>query len=292
MTLARELWKRIEVIHAVTYFAPESIAGARDAGLKGFWMGYFGFRAAPLGSVPASVVQATFANFAPAMVERAVPDAWDFATPAGLVDVRARTAAAALRRINPAIDTAIDAASEAGGARRLTQLAEVVNAAETMARPLFAANASLPSRPDPVEQLWQWCTTLREHRGDGHVATLAVESIDGCEAHRLHAAANDTPDQILRDNRGFSIDEWDGAGSRLARRGLMTTHGELTEAGSQLVDRVERHTDRLAAVPFDRVLVESAQYELLEWLDAIARPVATSGVLPFPNPMGLPQLGD
>ena len=59
---ARELWQRIETLHAVTYFAPESISAAKSAGLRGFWMGYFGFRAAPLGTVGAGVVESAFAQ--------------------------------------------------------------------------------------------------------------------------------------------------------------------------------------------------------------------------------------
>ena len=52
---ARRLHHRLETIHAVTYFAGESRQAATDIGLKGFWMGYFGFRAAPLGPVGAGV---------------------------------------------------------------------------------------------------------------------------------------------------------------------------------------------------------------------------------------------
>ena len=48
---ARDAWLRIESINAVTYFAPESRDAAKSAGLRGFWMGYFAFRAAPLGAV-------------------------------------------------------------------------------------------------------------------------------------------------------------------------------------------------------------------------------------------------
>jgi hypothetical protein len=34
---ARQLWRRLETIHAVTYFAPESLAAAQDLGVRGFW---------------------------------------------------------------------------------------------------------------------------------------------------------------------------------------------------------------------------------------------------------------
>jgi hypothetical protein len=89
MSLAREFWKRIETLHAVTYFGDASRLAAKHAGLRGFWMGQFGFRASPLGPVGADVVEAAFANFAPAMVRRSLPDVWSYAEPSALL--RART---------------------------------------------------------------------------------------------------------------------------------------------------------------------------------------------------------
>ena len=46
---ARSMWTLFEPIHAVTYFAPEARAALEEAGLRGFWRGYFAGRAAPLG---------------------------------------------------------------------------------------------------------------------------------------------------------------------------------------------------------------------------------------------------
>ena len=48
---------------------------------QGLWMGYFGFRSAPLGVVQPAVVEALFNNFSADRVNRALPDAWSFATP-------------------------------------------------------------------------------------------------------------------------------------------------------------------------------------------------------------------
>lgn len=48
-TTARTMWALFEPIHAVAYFAPEAEAAYEDAGLRGFWRGYFaGPRAAGL----------------------------------------------------------------------------------------------------------------------------------------------------------------------------------------------------------------------------------------------------
>lgn len=281
MSLARELWKRIEPIHAVTYFAPESIAAAKHAGLKGFWMGYFGFRAAPMGAVGAGPVHAAFANFAKPMVERSLPDAWLHATPASLLDARASAASAALQRLAPAIVHS--------GAAELSvlnnSLARIVAQADPLGRPLFAANAGLDDRTDSVEQLWQLCTSLREHRGDGHVVALASHHISGCEAHQLHAAAHGTPHAVLQDNRGFSADEWQATTDQLHARGLMDT-GALTSTGRELAQSIESLTDELAEQPIVTSSIDARL--LIDQLAPIAHDIVESSILPFPNPMGLP----
>src|SRR4051812_30119758 len=104
MDFARALWLRIETIHAVTYFDPLATEATTAAGLTGFWMGYFGSRAAPMGAVGAGVVEATFFNFAPGFVRRWVPEVWERCAPATLVATRSDAAAQALRAIAPDVD--------------------------------------------------------------------------------------------------------------------------------------------------------------------------------------------
>jgi hypothetical protein len=79
--IAREMWRALETLHMTVYFAPEPRDAYRRAGLRGGWMGYFASRSAAMGPVPAEVVMATFYNFHPRMVRRAIPDAWGFAPP-------------------------------------------------------------------------------------------------------------------------------------------------------------------------------------------------------------------
>ncbi|MEM7453536.1 MAG: hypothetical protein AAF456_04195 [Planctomycetota bacterium] len=278
---ARDLWVRIETLHAVTYFAPEVHEAARDAGLKGFWMGYFGFRAAPMGRVAAGVVDATFANFAPTMVERAIPDAWSFADPADLVDARASAVASALRRAAPGLDHVAVEVNE--------PLEAIVSAATPLGRPLFAANAAMAPRSDPVERLWQNCTTLREHRGDGHVAALALAGLSGCQVHLMLAAELEQPAEVFIQHRGWSVDDVADAVTRLEARGLLVD-GRLTEAGSELRAGVERTTDELAAAPVTAALNPDERRSLLDALTPPAAAVLDAGDIPFPNPMGLPRL--
>ncbi len=278
--LARTIWSHVESVHAVTYFAPESTDAAKAAGLRGFWMGYFGFRASPLGAVSPSVVEATFANFAPDMVRRVIPDAWRYASPGDLVAVRARSAATALRRLSPRVE---DAAS-----RLNDDLATVIAHAASIGRPLFAANRDVVAFGDPVERFWQYCTALREHRGDGHVAALAAAGIDGCEAHLLIAAEHGWDPDIFFASRGWSIDHQHAARAHLADRGLLAD-GALTPAGSALRTQIEAATDAQAMAPYDQALSPARLDEVVGVLAGVSADVVDSGAIPFPNPMGLPK---
>ena len=77
--LARRFFDRFEPVHGVTYFAPEARAALDGLGYRGYWMGYFAARSAPLGMVPPEVVTAIFYNFAPERVAKALPAAWQIA---------------------------------------------------------------------------------------------------------------------------------------------------------------------------------------------------------------------
>ncbi|MFE2997086.1 hypothetical protein ACFXG4_18980 [Nocardia sp. NPDC059246] len=272
--LAREVWRVLEPLHAVTYFAADCIAANKAVGLRGFWMGYFASRSAPLGAVGPSVVEATFYNFHPAMVRRAIPDAWGFAAPDAIIATRTIAAAAVLRTVVP------DIADIA--ARAVPRLQQAIATAPAAGRPLFAANRDLPTPDDSVHALWQAVTALREHRGDGHVACLLSEGIDGCEAHVLFSASTGTPAQLWRDNRGWSETDWKAARERLTERGLLNAEG-ITEAGSALRAHVEARTDALAMTAYRGV---PGILEMLSALTPAARAVVRSGEVPYPNPMG------
>ena len=275
---ARKIWSQIESVHAVTYFAPESLDAAKAAGLRGFWMGYFGFRACSLGPVDAGVVEAAFANFAPAMVRRSIPDAWTYASPSDLVVERARAAASALRRRSAHVEHVANAIND--------DLEAVIACATSIGRPLFSANRDIDRPDDPVARLWQNCTTLREHRGDGHVAALASAGIDGCEAHLLIAAEHGWHPEVFFDNRGWTVEQQQLAVTRLAERGLLNGAG-LTTKGAALRADIESTTDLRAGEPYEAALHPDRRAEILIELARVADDVIRSETIPFPNPMGL-----
>ena len=271
------MWRPLEVIHCVTYFSPEGRAANKAVGLRGFWMGYFASRAGPMGLVAAGVVDATFYNFHPAMVRRAIPDAWSFASPGAILEARSRAAGEAVRRLAPEAEPLSD--------RVHALLAKAVDHADCAGRPLAAANRDVVCA-DRLEAVWQATATLREHRGDGHVAVLTESQVDGCQAHVLQAATEGVPREILQQNRGWSDDDWAEAAERLRRRGLVDAEGGATDAGRQLHDHIERRTDELALAPY-AALGDDAVDELVTFLLRLARPIARAGEMPFPNPIGL-----
>jgi Helix-turn-helix family len=276
---ARRLWLVVEPIHAVTYFCDERADAAAALGLRGFWRTYFAFRAAPLGRVDAGVVTAAFANFAPSMVERAVPGVWDVVEPSVARDARAEAAAASMRRLAPGV---VDAAAR----DLVVPFRSALASLPSIGRPMFAANAAV-GFDDPVAELWQCCTCAREHRGDGHVAALVARGIDGCEAHVLAAAASGVDAALLRDNRGWSTDDWAAATDRLVGRGLVTGDGNVTVQGRAVHAEVEAATDELASQLVAQL--DDVAEQLQARLGAVADAVAASGEIPFPNPMGLPR---
>jgi hypothetical protein len=278
------LWATLETLHDVTYFA----GGVRPAGialgLRGFWMTYFAFRAAPLGAVPAAVVSAAFAGFHPDMVAKALPDAWSRTTPEACIKARADVSTAALREAG--VD---DEACE----RAARMLAPVAAAADPTGRPLFAANSALLPPGEPVSRLWQLATTLREHRGDGHVATLVTEGITGLQAHLLQVADRRFPDALIRQARGWSVQEWDAAAQTLRSRGLLTADAipRLTLTGQTLLEAIEARTDERAWTGGLSLLGEQGAEEIVAMLAPSVRAVVASGILPEVNPTGLSYTG-
>lgn len=277
---ARHLWRLLEPFHALTYFAPEAREAFERAGLRGFWRGYFAGRAAPMGAVGPGVVTACFFGFHPTFVARALPEAWSMASPDAAIAARLAGVDAAVRRV---FDDDIDAPA----AEAVTILEAALEVTEPAGRPVFAANASLPWPAPAHLALWHAATLVREHRGDGHVVALTAAGLDPCEAHASRLAADDSPPDSIQPYRGWSDDDWHAAAERLRRRDWLEKDGTLTRAGATIRQRVEDETDRLAATVVD-ALGDDGFARLRELLTPIAERLRASGVIPYPNPIGVP----
>lgn len=279
--LARQLWLRLEQLAAVSYFDEGCIEALKALGLRGFWMGYFASRAAPLGPVGPGVVEALFFNFAPHMPRRALPDAWRYADPDAVLDTRRSAAAGALSRIVPDLARVAEQA--------VPMLESCTASAPGFGRPLFCANRDVIPSDDPVENLWQLATTLREHRGDAHVSVLDAHGLSGCTPHVLLAADRGLPPEMFQKSRGWSAEDWARAADDLSRRGLLSPAGTVTSEGTQLRQRMEDTTDELAAEAYAGIGADGMQ-RLIQTLDGAAHGVSASRVIPSLNPIGLPSL--
>ncbi|MET8770849.1 hypothetical protein [Streptomyces sp. NPDC004658] len=279
--MARALWERYEPVHSLVYFAPEARRAADGLGLRGFWMGYFALRAAPLGAAPPTVVTSLFYVFHAARVTRALPDAWSYATPADALTARLEAMDAAMTRLFGADTVASAAFAEAA------DLAwEAAAGADTRGRVLGAANQAL-DRPDrATARLWQALTTLREQRGDSHVAVLVGLGLGPVEAMVLKAAAGECDAALLRETRKWPLDEWAAAVSRLRADGRLAADGTLTPAGAALRAQAEALTDAAAEGPWT-ALGAGRSERLAALLEPLARTVGESGLLPPGNPVGL-----
>ena len=277
-SLARRFYDRFEPVHAVTYFAPEARAALDSLGYRGFWMGYFAARSAPLGIVAPEVVTAIFYNFAPTRVAKALSDAWNVAGPADALRARADSAAAALNRYGISDSENITAAAQL--------VTKAARTAAVDARPLFAANRALPWTDDPVAALWHAATLLREHRGDGHVAALLTAGVSGRESNLLHAAAGRVPRDYIGRARDYDDEELAAVEQGLTDRGLLTGDGALTAAGRELKEHIEDTTDRLALSALD-ALDDDEVEAVFATLTPITRAVVAAGDIPAMTPMGL-----
>lgn len=277
--LARVLWQHVEPLHAVVYFDAAVAAAVAELGIEGWWAGYVAGRAAPLGRVPAEVVEALFFGFAPGRIRRGVPGAWDRVDPAVLVQRRRSAVAAALEELLGELSTSMT--------RILELLGSAVAGCEVGGRALFAAHAAVGDPDDPWELFWHRCTLLREHRGDGHVAACVAAGLDGVEVHHLAIARGAVPagdDQ--RRNRGWSVQEWAAAAARVSDRGLIGDDASLSPSGRATVDAIELRTDEAATGPI-RSLGPAGTHELVELLGPWVDRVESAGLVEHPNPMGV-----
>jgi hypothetical protein len=276
--LARRFLDRFEPIHGVTYFAPEVREALDGLGYKGYWMGYFAARSAPLGEVPPEVVTAIFYNFAPSRVAKALPAAWTIAGPDEALRVRSETAVAVLKRYGLTADENVTTAA--------SLLRKAAETAPLCGRPLFAANRALPWPDEPLAALWHACTLLREQRGDTHSAVLSAAGVTGRECNVLHSAAGAIPREYIARTRDYDDEEWQSHEQTLAARGLLDDSGALTAAGQDLKDHIEATTDERSLAVLDALSDDEVE-TLFRALTPITRVVVEAGDVPAMTPMAL-----
>jgi hypothetical protein len=275
-SVERRLWSLFEPVHAVTYFTAHAARAFEEAGLRGFWRGYFAGRSAPLGAIGPGPVTAAFFGFAPAMVARALPDVWTRITPSAAIAARVAGARAALAEL---------LAGATGVAEAADLLSAAARAVDLPGRVLAGAYADLPWPDADLDRLWHAATILREHRGDGHVAALLTAGVTGCESVVWRTALEtDLTRARVQRARGWTDDEWEAATDGLRSRGWLGTDGTATDPARIRYAQVEALTDRLAAGPWVHLGPDRTE-RCAQLLEPLAARVWTA--LPDDNPIPL-----
>lgn len=264
-----------DTLHSLTYFAPETEAALTDAGLRPGRMCYFAGRAAPMGAVGLGVVAATFYNFNPELVARHIPRAWTLATPDRIIEARFEAVDATLTRL-----LGKDVLDSEGVAEAADLAREATAGCQVDGRALFAGHADLDWPSEPHLVLWHAITLLREHRGDGHIAALVLNGLDGLSALVTHSATGKGfLAAAAKVSRGWSDEQWDGAVATLREKGLLDDEGGLTEAGDALRERIEAATNESSTGPWAH-LGEEKTRRLHELCGPLSRQAVEAGAFP------------
>ncbi|MFG3497466.1 hypothetical protein [Streptomyces sp. NPDC047928] len=239
----------LNLFHSAVYFSPDYDRELAEIGIADSHAAYFAGRAAAMGAVGPGVVAATFYNFNHELVARHLPAVWRTASPEAVLAARLRAVDTTFRRLIGDDTVTSDAMAEAAGLAL-----RAAEACTRHARPLYAAHADLPVPDEPLLAYWHAATLLREHRGDAHLAALLDAGLDPLEAVVSHTATGNgiAPRWVLA-TRGWRQADWDAAVDRLRERGVLDGTGELTEDGRALRERLEEHTDRLDAGPWEHL---------------------------------------
>lgn len=270
----RKFWRTLEAIHTVVYFSPEAKTAYKAIGLRGYWSGYFASRSAPLGTPSAELVTATFFGFAPDMVAKAIPDAWERADRDEILATRKIVATRALDSIIGDEDVLEVADALLAAARSLSYAG----------RPLAAAHHALPLPETPMTRLWHAASVLREYRGDGHLAVLTAANVGPVDSNILQVGIGKAGDD-QQSLRGWSDEDWAAGLERLRARGWIQETGVLTELGRAEREEIEALTDATSNDAIAHLANTGVADSLLAW----ARTVTKSGVIPFPDPTGVPK---
>ncbi|MFG1607670.1 hypothetical protein [Actinoplanes sp. NPDC049265] len=275
---ARLAWRVTEPLHAMIYFAPEAFGRFAELGLSPI-EGYFASRGGVFGVTGPGPIIATFYNFNPRLVRRAVPAIWERTTPAAALAAQMDAAGEALRR---GLGDETVAGPEVAEAAELAGRAAEGACEFPQGRPLFAAHIGMPWPDEPHLRLFHAQRLLREFRGDGHVSALLQAGISGVESNVLQVTAGRSPRVFLQTTRGWRDEDWDAAVDSLRTRGWVDAES-LTDAGRDKLAELEAVTDRLAE-PGWAVLTEAERLRLAELTRPLSRTIVKAGLL---DPMNL-----
>ncbi len=231
-TPARRLRDACEAIATQGWWSRPAAAAVTALGL-GFFDGYVWGRAAALGTPEPAVVAAAFGVFEPGLIGAVYRQGAAVATREAVLTARSDGASAALAAV----------VDEDEAATLADPLLGAIDGLDGLGRPLFSALRALPRPANAAGRLWRAAELVREHRGDGHLAALAVDGIDAVEANVLTECWLGYAVGEYSASRGFAPEVLAATVRRLEARGWMAD-GTLTAAGRAAREGIESATDR------------------------------------------------
>ena len=279
---ARAIWAAGEPFTLAMLVADEGrqALGARGVPGRG---AYVVTRSAPLGRADPAVVTAAFHGFPEAVIREVLPSAWELIDPKEVIELHHASLPLIAERV---FGDTVDSADVRLLANVLTG---VCTDLDTSGRPLAAGNRAVAAPDEPWARLWHACTTLREYRGDAHVAALVTADLGVAESLVLTAAW--APDRIdadmLRTTRRLSDGIIADARGALIERDLLSADGRLTGDGVALRDDVENRTDQAAARPWS-VLAAADLAWVYRLLASLSSRMIDTGSMRAVTPVGAP----
>jgi hypothetical protein len=281
----------LEPVAGQVYFSPECHAAYADLGFSpspatskdgvAFPDGpaYFTSRGSLLGQVPGEVVAAAFGVFNPEAVVPSVEMGWRMVDAPTICAARTRGGVAQLARIL--------GAEPDGVGRAVALLRDAVAPLRPEGKPLFAGLVALGPLGEPLGDMWRLADTLREYRGDAHIAAWTSAGLDATEVGLLTELYWGLPMRTYIRTRAWTDDQLDAAQARLAARGLIAGDA-LTDAGRAVRESIEGATDAQCAVVTD-ALGEGCE-ELIGLLTPWGEAIRAAGGYPPQGPHDLAPL--
>ena len=286
---ARRLGGALEPVIGQVYFAPEchdryaALGFAPSAGDMGGVAlpdgdAYFTSRGSILGQVPGEVVAAAFGVFDPAIVVPAVARGAAITDAATIRSARDEGALAHLERhIGPDPD---------GRAMAAAALERAADATRTEGRALTAGLRALDVPDHPLGAIFRFGDTLREFRGDSHIAAWVTAGLDAIGIGLLTELYWGLPLRTYSRTRGWTTAQYETAEADLADRGLVVD-GSFTDAGRALRERIETDTDAQMARVLDAIGADFDQ--LVSVLEGWGRTIRGGLGYPASGPHDLAQ---
>lgn len=199
-----------------------------------FLTAYVWGRAACLGDVPATLVVAAFAAFAPELITALYEEAHRHVSRDELLAVRDEATIQSLQEALGNVDVT----------NAVNVLRRGLSVVDGTGRALFAGLSSRPWPDDPVGQLWRACDLVREHRGDSHIAAYITACLGPVDMNILTELYVGMPLGSYTATRGWSAEVIASSAVYLQKKGLVAD-GALTPAGLRLREEIEEQTDAM-----------------------------------------------